>query len=89
MAAGGGFSVSHPSLCVTRREEPSIKDDWMEKINDVRCCYIIHNSWGRLQKINKRGEASEKSNFECMNKSDISMWGGLSRCFSSYHLPVF
>jgi len=36
VAAGGGFSVSHPSLCVTRREEPSIKDDWMEKINDVR-----------------------------------------------------
>jgi len=28
--------VSHPSLASLRREEPSIKEDWLEKINDVR-----------------------------------------------------
>ena len=32
---GQGVGVSHPSLAL-RREEPSIKDEWMEKINDVR-----------------------------------------------------
>ena len=30
-----GEGISHPSL-MTRREEPSIKDEWMEKINDIR-----------------------------------------------------
>ena len=32
---GEGVGVSHPSLAL-RREEPSIKEEWMEKINDVR-----------------------------------------------------
>ena len=36
LSGSGGFSVSHPSLSVNRREEPSIKEDWIEKINDVR-----------------------------------------------------
>ena len=32
---GEGQGASHPSLAL-RREEPSIKEEWMEKINDVR-----------------------------------------------------
>ena len=31
-----GEGGSHPSLSGLRREEPSIKEEWMEKINDVR-----------------------------------------------------
>ena len=63
VAAGGGFSVSHPSLCVTRREEPSIKDDWMEKINDVRCCYIIHIILGKASKNKQKGGGVRKIKF--------------------------
>ena len=38
-----GEGGSHPSIIGLRREEPSIKEEWMDKISDVRIPRLAMN----------------------------------------------